>query len=90
MRFSGFEIGFVAWGALLGALVGVAAGQGILSGVATTFPPFVIVLLSLGLSEVVLSLATSRPPGALVAMPARVLAFVVGLAALFLVNGSLA
>ena len=90
MRLSGIEIGFVAWGALLGAFVGAAAQQGLLAGFATTFPPFVFVLLGLALTEVVISLATGRPPGALVAMTARVLGFAVGVAVLFLVNGTLA
>lgn len=90
MRFTGTEIGFVAWGALLGAAVGAAAQNGLLAGVAGTFPPFVFVLLALAVTEVVLGLATGRPPGMLVSMAPRVLAFVVGVAALFLVHGTLA
>lgn len=77
MRLSRSELLFVALGAVLGVLVafGVRSGFVVQDG---AFPPFVIVLLGLGLVELLVGYATGRSPGTLVGMPARFLAFVVG------------
>ena len=69
----------VAWAARAGLVVRDGA-----------FPPFVIVLLGLGLVELLAGYAAGRPLGALVGMPARFLAFVVGVGVLVLINGGLA
>lgn len=90
MRFTGTELGFVVWGSVLGAGVGLAAQRGLLAGISSEFfPPFVIVLLGLALTEIVISLATSRAPGTFINMTARFFAFVGGVAALYLVLGRL-
>jgi len=77
MRLSRYELLFVALGAAFGAIVAYAAKVGFVvrDGV---FPPFIIVLLGLGLTELLIGYAAGRPPGTLVGMPARFLAFVVG------------
>ncbi len=77
MRLSRNELLFVALGAVLGVLVafGVRTGFVVTDG---AFPPFVIVLLGLGLAELVVGYAAGRSPGTLVGMPARFLAFVIG------------
>jgi hypothetical protein len=90
MRLSRVELVFVAAGGALGALVGLAVLSGWLAGVAASFPPFVIVLLGLAVIEIVAGFATGRPPGALVAMPARIAAFALGLGVLVLTAGKLA
>ncbi len=77
MRLSRNELLFIALGALLGAaVIGlVKAGVVVRDG---ALPPFVIVLLGLGLAELLFGYVAGRAPGTLVAMPARFLAFVVG------------
>lgn len=77
MRLSRNELLFVALGAVLGVLVafGVRSGFVVQDG---AFPPFSIVLLGLGLAELLIGYAAGRSPGTLVGMPARFLAFVVG------------
>lgn len=77
MRLSRNELLFIALGAILGAAVayGAKAGFVVRDG---AFPPFVIVLLGLGLAELLIGYAAGRSPGTLVGMPARFLAFVVG------------
>ena len=77
MRLSRNELLFVALGAVLGAVVayGVKTGFVVRDG---AFPPFVVVLLGLGLTELLIGYAAGRSPGTLVGMPARFLAFVVG------------
>lgn len=91
MRFSGAELGFIIWGSVLGVAVGLAARQGLLAGLsATFFPPFVLVLIGLGLSEIVIGLATNRAPGTFINMTARLLAFVGGVAVLYLLLGRVA
>ena len=77
MRLSRNELLFVALGAVLGAVVafGVKAGFIARDG---ALPPFAIVLLGLGLTELLIGYAAGRSPGTLVGMPARFLAFVVG------------
>ena len=77
MRLSRNELLFVALGAILGAVVAYAVKAGL---VATNgaLPPFAIVLLGLGFVELLVGYATGRSPGTLVGMPARFLAFVVG------------
>ncbi|CAM5770597.1 hypothetical protein [Bosea minatitlanensis] len=83
MRLSRNELLFVALGALLGAVVACAAKAGLVARDGA-FPPFVIVLLGLGLAELLFGQATGRSPGTLVGMPARFLAFVVGVCVLLL------
>jgi len=90
MRLSRVELVFVAAGGALGAIVGLAVQSGWLAGVAASFPPFVIVLLGLAVLEIVGGYATGRPPGALIAMPARIAAFALGVGVLLLITGKLA
>lgn len=91
MRFTPTEIGFALWGGLLGFATGFAAQQGLLSGLSSVFfPPFVFVLLGLGLTEIVIGLMTGRAPGTFIGMPARLFAFVGGIVTLYLVLGRLA
>ncbi len=89
MRLSRVELVFIAAGGALGAAVGVAVQAGWLATMAA-FPPFVIVLLALGLIEIVGGFATGRPPGTLIAMPARIAAFALGIGVLLLLTGKLA
>lgn len=88
MRFSRAELAFVAFGAALGAIVSAIVKAGWMTPSAS-FPPFVIVLLGLGLSEVVAGFALGRSPGALIGMPARMLAFLLGVGVLALLMGGL-
>lgn len=89
MRFSRGELLFLAAGAALGALVALVAEAGWLSGSAA-LPRYLFVLIGLGLIEIVGGALTGRPPGALIGMPARILAFVLGLGVLALVTGGIA
>ena len=77
MRLARSEILFIAFGAVLGAVVAFATTSGFVARDGA-FPPFVIVLLGLGLAELAAGLALGRGPGTLVGMPARFLAFVIG------------
>lgn len=88
MRFTRVELVFVAFGAALGALVALVYRAGGLAPSAS-FPPFILVLLGLGLTEIVAGLSLGRSPGALVAMPARLLAFFLGVGVLALLMGGL-
>jgi hypothetical protein len=89
VRFSRPEQFFVAAGVGLGALASLAVNTGwITKGGA--FPPFVYVLLALALVEVVAGFATKQPPGTLFSMPARILAFALGVGVLVLLTGGLA
>lgn len=90
MRLTRIELGFVAAGGVLGALVGFAVQAGWMAGAAASFPPFVIVLLGLAVIEIAGGYATGRPPGALIAMPARIAAFALGVGLLLLIIGRLA
>lgn len=83
MRLSRNELLFVALGAILGAVVAYAAKAGFVARDGA-FPPFVIVLLGLGLAELLFGYAAGRSPGTLVGMPARFLAFVIGVCVLLL------
>lgn len=76
-RLSRNELLFVALGAVLGAVVAYAVKAGIVAPDGA-LPPFAIVLLGLGFVELVAGYAAGRSPGTLVGMPARFLAFVVG------------
>jgi len=89
MRFTRVELVFIAVGAGLGALAAYVVKVGWVAPSAG-FPPFVWVLLGLGLVELLGGLATGSPPGGLVGMPARLIAFVVGVGVLMLINGGLA
>lgn len=89
MRFTRVELLFIAVGAALGAIAAYSLKAGWVAGSAG-FPPFVWVLLGLGLVEVVGGLATGHAPGGLIRMPARFLAFLVGVGVLVLINGGLA
>jgi hypothetical protein len=89
VRFSRPEQFFIAAGIGLGALASLAVNAGwITKGGA--FPPFVYVLLALALVEIVAGFATKQPPGTLFSMPARILAFALGVGVLILLTGSLA
>lgn len=89
MRFSRPEQFFVAAGICLGALASLAVNTGWIAK-GGTFPPFVYVLLALALVEVVAGFVTKQPPGTLVSMPARILAFALGVGVLILLTGGLA
>ena len=83
MRLARNELLFVALGAILGAIVAFSAKAGLVVRDGA-FPPFVIVLLGLGLTELLVGYAAGRSPGMLVGMPARFLAFVTGVCVLLL------
>lgn len=83
MRPTRSELLFVALGAILGAVVAYAVKAGFVAQDGA-FPPFIIVLLGLGLAELAFGYASGRPPGTLVGMPARFLAFVVGVSVFLL------
>jgi hypothetical protein len=89
MRLTRVELLFIALGAALGAMAGYAARTGLIPP-SVGLPPFFWLLLGLGLAEVAGGLATGSAPGRLVTMPARLLAFAIGVGVLLLVNGSLA
>ncbi|KRE17914.1 hypothetical protein ASE63_01605 [Bosea sp. Root381] len=89
MRFTRAELVFIALGAGLGAIVSAAVTAGWIAPSAS-FPPFVLVLLGLGLSEILAGFALGRSPGSLIAMPARILAFALGVGVLALLQGGLA
>lgn len=89
MRFSRPEQLFAAAGIGLGALASLAVNTGWIAR-GGTFPPFVYVLLALALVEVVAGLMTKQPPGTLFSMPARILAFALGIGVLILLTGGLA
>lgn len=88
MRFTRVELLFVAFGALLGLLVALVFKAGWIAR-SVAFPPFIFVLLGLGLGEIAAGFALARSPGALVGMPARMLAFVLGVGMLALLMGGL-
>jgi hypothetical protein len=89
MRFSRAEQVFVAAGIGLGALASLATNAGWIAR-GGNFPPFIFVLLALAVVEIVASLVTRQPPGALFSMPARILAFALGVGVLALLTGGLA
>ena len=89
MRFTRPEQLFVAGGVALGAAVSLAVNAGYIAR-GGSFPPFVVLLLGLALIEVAASLVMRQPPGALVSMPARILAFALGVGVLALLSGGLA
>jgi hypothetical protein len=89
MRFSRPEQLFIAAGIGLGALASLAVNTGWIAR-GGAFPPFVYVLLALALVEVVAGIATKQPPGALFTMPARILAFALGIGVLIVLTGGLA
>lgn len=88
MRPSRNELLFVALGAVLGAAVAYAVKAGLIPSDGA-LPPFAIVLFGLGIVELLVGFAAGRPPGALVGMPARFLAFAAGVCILLL-TGKLA
>ena len=83
MRPSRSELLFVALGAALGAVVAWAVRAGLIAPDGA-LPPFAIVLFGLGIVELLVGLVTGRPPGTLVGMPVRFLAFAVGVCILLL------
>ena len=83
MRLSRNELLFVALGAALGAVVAYAVKAGLVAPNGA-LPPFAIVLFGLGIVELLVGFATGRPPGSLVGMPVRFLAFAVGVCILLL------
>jgi len=89
VRFSRPEQFFVAAGVGLGALASLAVNTGWIAK-GGSFPPFVYVLLALALVEVIAGFATKQPPGTLFSMPARILAFALGVGVLILLTGGLA
>ncbi|AZO78638.1 MULTISPECIES: hypothetical protein [unclassified Bosea (in: a-proteobacteria)] len=89
MRFSRPEQYFAAAGVGLGAFASLAVNNGWIAK-GGTFPPFVYVLLALALVEVVAGFVTKQAPGTLFSMPARILAFALGIGVLILLTGGLA
>lgn len=89
MNLARSEIVFIGFGGLLGALVGLCAQAGYL-GATGAFPPFVFLLLGLGIAEIAGGFVTGSPPGGLVRMPSRIAAFALGLGVLVLITGRLA
>ena len=89
MRFTRAELVFVAFGAALSILVALVYKAGWITPSAA-FPPFMLVLLGLGLGEIAAGFALARSPGTLVGMPARLVAFVLGVGVLALLMGGLA
>jgi hypothetical protein len=86
MRLATPEFLFIGCGAVLGALVAYAVTAGhVTKGGA--LPPFVIVLLGLGLIEIAAGLALKRSPGTLIGMPARMIAFILGVGVLAMLGG---
>ncbi|MCR4521419.1 MULTISPECIES: hypothetical protein [Bosea] len=83
MRLSRNELLFIALGAVLGTIVAWAVRAGLVAPDGA-LPPFAIVLFALGIVELLVGYATGRPPGTLVGMPARFLAFVAGVCILLL------
>ena len=83
MRLSRNELLFIALGAVLGTIVAWAVRAGLVAPDGA-LPPFAIVLFALGIVELLVGLVTGRPPGTLVGMPARFLAFVAGVCILLL------
>jgi hypothetical protein len=86
MRFATPEFLFIGCGAVLGALTAYAVKAAVLTP-GGALPPFVIVLLGLGLVEVGAGLALQRSPGTLIGMPARLAAFVLGVGVLTVLGG---
>ena len=88
MGFSRTDLVFVLIGGALGAIVAFALKSGWF-GLQPVLPPFVFVLLGLGLVELAAGFAMGRAPGGLIGMPGRFTAFVVGVGVLALLNGGL-
>lgn len=89
MSFTKPERFFVAGGIALGAAVSLAVNTGWIAR-AGSFPPFVVVLLGMAVIEIVAGLLTRQPPGTLISMPARLVAFALGVGVLLLLTGGLA
>ena len=77
MNLSRTDILFVALGLAIGVAVAFGAGAGLVP-VDGAFPPFVWVLMGLGIIEVVLTFITRKPPGALVPLGVRLAALAAG------------
>lgn len=77
MALSRTDILFIAIGLAVGVLVAAATGFGWISA-AGAFPPFVWVLLGLGIAEVSLTFVTAKPPGTLVPLGVRIAALAAG------------
>lgn len=88
MNLTRVELVFILVGAVLGAVAAGVIKAGLITASAG-FPPFVWVLLGLGLVEVLGGVVTGSPPGRLVRMPARIAAFALGVGVLILINGGL-
>jgi hypothetical protein len=77
MTWARTDLVFIAIGLGLGVLVAWAAGIGLLP-VEGAFPPFVWVLIALGLAEIALTLIARKPPGTLVPLGVRIAALAAG------------
>lgn len=86
MRLATPEFLFIGAGAVLGALVAYLVTAGVVTS-GGVLPPFVIVLLGLGLVEIVAGFALQRSPGTLIGMPARMIAFILGVGVLAMLGG---
>lgn len=80
MSLSRTDILFIALGLVIGIAVAFGAGAGLLP-VAGAFPPFVWVLIGLGVVEIALTFIARKPPGTLVSLGVRLAALAAGAAA---------
>lgn len=77
MTLSRTDILFIALGLAIGVAVAFGARAGLIP-VAGAFPPFVWVLIGLGVVEVALTFVTRKPPGTLVPLGVRLAALAAG------------
>jgi hypothetical protein len=77
MTFSRTDVIFIALGLATGVAVAFGAGAGWIP-VGGAFPPFVWVLIGLGVVEVALTFITRKPPGTLVSLGVRLVALGTG------------
>jgi hypothetical protein len=77
MTLSRTDILFIALGLAVGIAVAFGAGAGLVP-VDGAFPPFVWVLIGLGIVEVALTFITRKPPGTLVPLGVRLAALAAG------------
>lgn len=77
MNLSRTDILFIALGLAIGVAVAFGAGAGLVP-VDGAFPPFVWVLIGLGIIEIALTFITRKPPGTLVPLGVRLMALAAG------------
>lgn len=77
MNLSRTDLLFIALGLAIGIAVALGAGAGFIP-VTGSFPPFVWVLIGLGIVEVGLTAVARKPPGTLVPIGVRLAALAAG------------